>query len=217
MTMSRPARSRRRPHGRCTHLPPEAIPGAVFWTAGRTAASDSCKQRRTCRHRQRSHHARMRSVPLMRQQAEVGDNEGCQVIQRQLDGELRAKCAAQQFVAVIEQVQPTADHERDQQRAFRCPGASTTPAKVFRVVIIARGQRRTKAPRSPSLTRSMLYDAESDPHLLLRATAPRERKKEKAPRSLAELCLSSSLQGEGFCCPGLRSKRREPRKVRATT
>jgi len=120
-------------------------------------------------------------------------------------------------LAMIEQVQPTADHERDQQRAFRCPGASTTPAKVFRVVIIARGQRRTKAPRSPSLTRSMLYDAESDPHLLLRATAPRERKKEKAPRSLAELCLSSSLQGEGFCCPGLRSKRREPRKVRATT
>src|SRR5690348_4255831 len=110
-------------------------------------------------------------------------------------------------LAMIEQVQPTADHERNQHCAFQVHRREDHAREGSQVVIIA----RTAANKSAAIavTRSMLYDAEPDPHPPLRATAPRERKKEKVPRSLAGLCLSSSLQGEGFCCPGLRSKRRE--------
>lgn len=56
-------------------------------------------------------------MPLAREQADVGNDERRQVIERDLRRESRIETAAQQFVAVIECGEPSADNQRDQRGA----------------------------------------------------------------------------------------------------
>jgi len=75
-------------------------------------------------------------MPLARKQADIGDDEGRQVVQRDLRSEAHVEVATQEFIAMVERGQPRAYHQRNQGSAAQVHrhqgnGNQLTHARLF--------------------------------------------------------------------------------------